>query len=268
MSIEVRNLEAGYGLKPILRDVSMRVEEGKICALLGRNGSGKTTLLRCLNALIKPAQGQVYLQGRDIAHLSRAEIARIVSVVPQSTSAPFNYPCLEVVLMGEAARLNPWSVPGEVARQRAKGVFKQIGIEHLLDQDYNGISGGEQQLVLLARALFQDTPYMLLDEPNSHLDFSNQHQMMSLMRQLAKQQGITMLITLHDPNLAVYYCDEIVLMQQGRLVCQGPTLEVLTDINLSAIYGNNIQTDHTSRGMQVVVPKAVVMGAVKQTLVC
>jgi len=165
----------------------------------------------------------------------------------------------EVVLMGEAARLNPWSAPGAVARQKAKGVFKQIGIGHLLEQDYNAVSGGEQQLVLLARALFQDTPYMLLDEPNSHLDFSNQHQMMSSMRQLAKQQGITMLITLHDPNLAFYYCDEVVLMQRGRIVCQGPTLEVVTDSNLSAIYGNNIQTDHTSQGIHVVVPKAVVI---------
>ncbi len=255
MSLAVEHLSAGYDKVPVLENISLSVEQGNICALMGRNGSGKTTMLRCINAILKPFQGRVVAQGKEIGHLSRVEIARLISLVPQGIQTAFSFSCLEMILMGSATRIRAWSAPSRKEIQRALEILGEVGIQALAQRPFNQLSGGERQLVMLSRALFQDAPIMLLDEPNSHLDFSNQHRMMALMREMVKKRGLAALITLHDPNLALYYCDRIVMLKDGRIVAHGPAGEVMEDHILRQVLGENIQTDRTIGGLQVVTPR-------------
>jgi iron complex transport system ATP-binding protein len=256
VSVSVENLSAGYRDLPVLHDISMRVEEGCICAVMGRNGSGKTTLLRCINAILKPSRGTVKAFGKDVTRLSRVEIARLMSLVPQSSSTAFAFSCLEMILMGGAARIQPWSAPSHREAAKAGDVLREVGIEGLAHRPFNQLSGGERQLVLLSRALFQNAPIMLLDEPNAHLDFSNQHRMMEMMRAVVKRRGATAVISLHDPNLTLHYCDRVVMLKKGCLIAQGQTSAVMKESILRDVLGENIQTDFTVGGLQVVTPRA------------
>lgn len=255
MSLAIETLSAGYGATPVLHDITLKVEEGGICALMGRNGSGKTTLLRCINAILKPKHGGVLAFGQDVSRLSRMEIARLISLVPQSTSTAFPFTCREMILMGAVARVKAWSAPGRKEAATAMEVLREVGIEELGNRPFNQLSGGERQLVMLARALFQNTPIMLLDEPNAHLDFSNQHRMMEIMRAVVKRRGATALISLHDPNLALHYCDHVAMLKKGRLVAYGPTGAVMEEKTLREVLGENIRTETTMGGHTVVLPK-------------
>jgi iron complex transport system ATP-binding protein len=255
VAIKITGLTAGYGREPVLKEINTWVSQGRICGLLGHNGSGKTTLMNCINAIIKPDRGRITVMGKDVNRLSRVQVAQLISVVPQSSYSVFAFPVLDIVLMGSAARLKAWASPGKSERQKAYKVMAEVGISELASAQYNKLSGGQQQMVLLARALYQDTPLMLLDEPNSHLDFCNQHRMMELMKQVVKQRGVTALITLHDPNLALYYCDEIIMLKQGRVVIQGLTEKIMKDTHLRQALGENIRLDATNAGLPVVVPR-------------
>jgi iron complex transport system ATP-binding protein len=233
----------------------MEIGSGRFCALLGPNGSGKTTLMRCINSILKPEQGKVQLMNKDVAALNRPQIAKLVSFVPQSSHTVFAYSCLEMVLMGGVSRLKMWKVPGPQEQQKARQVCDEIGIGAWADGHFNQLSGGQQQMVMLARALYQETPIMLLDEPSSHLDFANQHKVMGLIRKAVKVRGVTALITLHDPNLALHYCDEVIVLKQGRIIANGLSEEILNDNVMQVTFGDNIQVDDTSRGKRVIVPK-------------
>ncbi|MEN6390066.1 MAG: ABC transporter ATP-binding protein [Syntrophomonas sp.] len=255
MSIEINEMHAGYGKKPVLKDIDLTIAEGRICALLGHNGSGKTTLMNCINAILKPTRGRVKVMGKEVSKLDRVHIAQLISVVPQSNYSVFPFPVLDMILMGSAARLKAWSSPGKEERNRAYQAMEEVGISDLANVQYSELSGGQQQMVMLCRALYQDTPLMLLDEPNSHLDFCNQHRMMELMKEVVKERGVTALVTLHDPNLALYYCDEIIMLKDGRVVEHGPSLTVMTDANLRRALGDNISIEDTLVGLQVVLPR-------------
>jgi iron complex transport system ATP-binding protein len=255
VSLAIENLSAGYGKAPVLKNISLKVETGRICALMGRNGSGKTTMLRCVNAILKPTQGRVLADGQEIRQLSRMEIARKISLVPQAIPVAFAFSCLQMVLMGSAARVQAWSSPGKKEAQKAMEILEEMGISMLAHRSFNEISGGERQLVMLSRALFQKAPIMLLDEPNSHLDFSNQHRMMAVMHEVVKKRGVTALISIHNPNLTLYYCDQVAMLYEGKIVAAGPTKEIMEDDILRQVLGENIQTDTTVRGLPVVTPR-------------
>jgi len=235
--------------------VSLQVDRGNICALMGRNGSGKTTMLRCINAILKPMVGKVLAHGEDVGRLSRVDIARLISLVPQGIQTAFPFSCLEMILMGSAARVKSWSAPSRKEVHKALEVLNEVGIQSLAHRPFNQLSGGERQLVMLSRALFQDAPIMLLDEPNAHLDFTNQHRMMGLMREVVKKRGLTALISLHDPNLTLYYCDQVVMLKEGQVIAHGSTRNVMEDAILRQVLGENIQTDLTLAGLQVVTPR-------------
>lgn len=260
MSLQVENVSAGYDRTPVIKDICLEVQQGKICALMGRNGSGKTTLLRCINAIIKLFSGRVVAGGKEVSRLSRIEIARLISFVPQGIQTSFSFSCLEMILMGSASRLRPWSAPSKHEREKALAVLDEVGIPAVAERTFNCLSGGERQLVMLSRALFQDAPVMLLDEPNNHLDFSNQHRMMRLMQELVKRRGVTAVISLHDPNLALYYCDQVAMMRDGRIVARGSVEEVMEDRILQQTLGQNIQKDFTRSGLPVVTPRPALSG--------
>jgi len=257
MNLVVDNISAGYGKTPVVSQINFSLGPGRICALMGRNGSGKTTLLRCINGILPLLAGKVSLMGKDINHLDRPQIAKRISVVPQVNFSPFSFSCTDMVMMAGAARIKAWSAPCESEKQKALTVMAETGIDHMAHRSFNSLSGGERQLVMLARGLFQDTPIMLLDEPNSHLDFANQHRIMALMQKLVKKRNISALITLHDPNLAHYYCDEVIMLKKGQVIAKGETQTTLTDEVLSRVLGDNIQCDITQKGFFVVTPKQI-----------
>lgn len=255
MNLKVENISAGYGRVPIISRISLKISPGRICALMGRNGSGKTTLLRCITGVLPAWEGRIEVLGQDIRKLGRSRIARMISTVPQVSFSPFSFSCLDMVLMAGVSRIRPWSAPGAKEKQKALNMMAETGIERMSARPFNTLSGGERQLVMLARGLFQDTPVMLLDEPNSHLDFANQHKIMSLIRHLTQKRRMTVLITLHDPNLAYHYCDDVMLIHKGSVRAWGEIQTTLNTEVLSSVLGGNIECDITKKGVFVVIPK-------------
>lgn len=255
MTVRIENISAGYGKVPIIKDISVELASGQFCALVGPNGSGKTTLMRCINAVLTPFKGHILLDNQDVSRLTRSQTARLIGFVPQSTQSVFAFTVIEMILMGGASRIKAWSAPTRQDKHKAHLICEEIGISHLAAHSFQQLSGGQKQLVILARALFQETPVLLLDEPTSNLDFCNQHKMMNLVRDVIKRKNATALITLHDPNLVLNYCDSAVLMKEGRLIASGPAGPTLCDSNLQTAFGDNIQTATTNQGMPVIVPK-------------
>ncbi|MEE4363212.1 MAG: ABC transporter ATP-binding protein [Desulfotignum sp.] len=257
MTLDIRHLTTGYGKNPVISDINMTAAAGRICVIMGRNGSGKTTLLRCINRVLPLMAGSIRIMGEDATQLARHHIAQKISVVPQAAFSPFAFSCLDMVLMAGAPRIRAWAAPSKKEICSAAAAMAETGIDHMKNQPFNAVSGGERQLVMLARALFQQTPIMLLDEPTAHLDFTNQHRIMALMHTLARKRKMTVVITLHDPNLSHYYCDDVVLIHQGRIAAAGTTADTLTDTVLTRVLGDNIQLDVTTKGVFVAVPRTI-----------
>jgi len=240
--------------RPVLRDVSFEARQGAVNAILGPNGSGKTTLFKCLAGLWKPHAGSVCRDGQDILALSERKRSRLLAVVPQDHEAPFPYSVEAVVLMGRAAHVGALSAPGKRDLQIAGEAIETLRLQHLRLKPYTQISGGERQLTLVARALAQQAPILLLDEPTSHLDFRNQLQVLGKVREIAKERGITVLMTLHDPNLALLFADRVIVLNQGRVMATGSPEEVITESTLAAVYGVEVvMLGHN--GTRVVSPK-------------
>ena len=254
-SLVIENLTAGYGKAPVLTRINLSLQKGSICALMGENGSGKTTLIRCINGTLTPTRGKVWVNQKSLASLNRMEIARLISVVPQATHSAFSFSCIDMILMGAVARMKPWASPGRKEISRAMAALEEVGGKKLANRLFNRLSGGERQLVMIARALYQDTPIMLLDEPNTHLDYSNQHSVMELVRDLVKRRNVTALITLHDPNLALFYCDRVAMLKKGEILALGKTEDIMNDSMLRQVLGNNIQCNHTENGVLVCTPR-------------
>jgi len=251
--LEVRGLSFSYGDFGV-EGVSLRVGEGEVVTLLGPNGSGKTTILKAIYGLLKPVERCVYIDGRDLHGLSFRERARLVGYVPQSHSPPFPYRVVDVVVTGVASQLSPWESPGREHYERALEKLRLLGLEHLKDRPYTQLSGGQMQLVLIARALVQEPRVLLLDEPTAHLDFRNQATVLGIVRRLTREEGISALITLHDPNLASLYSDRIALVNEGRIKAVGKPEEVLGEETLSEVYGIPVCVLEFD-GMRLVLPK-------------
>jgi iron complex transport system ATP-binding protein len=254
-AIEVYNLSFSYPGRKVLDSVNFSVERGVICGLLGPNGSGKTTLLKCINGLRLPIDGQVMIEGTSIESMTRQDVACKVSVVPQQSNIVFSFKAIELVTMGKCPQLEYWQSPQEGAYVSAQRLMESLGIGHLAYRRVSEISGGERQLVLIARALFQGADIMLLDEPTAHLDFKNQFAILDLVTEVARKKNLTVIITLHDPNLAFHYCDKVVLLKEGRIVSIGDTGAVFQEGTLSELYDMDISiSDVTERECQVVLP--------------
>lgn len=240
LSIAGLNFAYPGSAEPVLRDLFLDIPAGQTTAILGPNGSGKTTLLRVLLGVLRPTQGQVLLVGRPRESYSRREQSRLVGLIPQSEHVPFDYSVLEYVLLGRAPYLGPLEMPRERDRLIALEALEVVGLGHLRARPVPTLSGGERQLVTIARALAQDPAILLLDEPTAHLDLSNQGHLLEIMHTLAAKK-VTQVLTTHDPNLAVAIADRTVLMRQGRILGVGPTQALLTADRLSATYDIAVQ---------------------------
>lgn len=213
-AIEVEGLSFRYENRLVLEDVHLQVPEGKFTVLLGKNGSGKSTLLRILTGLLEYPQGQVRLLGRELRELSASQRARILGYLPQHYHPVFPFSVEDVVLTGRASYVT--LTPKRRDEEKAIQALEQVGILHLRYRPFTELSGGEQQMVRIARVLAQEPRIILLDEPTSHLDFLNQSRFLDLVRRLV-HTGLTVLAVLHDPNSAFLYGDHFVFLKEGRV---------------------------------------------------
>lgn len=215
--LEVQNLCAGYGA-PVVKDISFTVESGELVGLLGRNGSGKTTLLRSLTGSAKVTGGRVLLDGEDWGRLSHRQRACRVALMPQRPQLLPGLRAREVLEMGRYPWTGPLRPAGEEGRKRVAQAARQFGLEELLDTDCAALSEGQRQMVHLGRAVVQDAPVLLLDEPNSALDFYNTQLLFQTVGELIRTQRKAGLVVLHDPALALTWCRRLLLLRQGELV--------------------------------------------------
>ena len=236
MSIEVKNLRFRYGARPVIGDVSFTSEKGELLAVLGPNGVGKSTLFRCLLGFLKPVGGEILVDGKELGAYSRRELAKKIAYIPQSHSPAFDHTVLDSVLMGMTAQLGVFEQPGQAQREKAMQMLRALGMEKLFDRGCMKISGGERQLMLLARALVQDASMLIMDEPTANLDYGNSCRVMERVKRLG-QNGYTIIFSTHDPNQAFSYATKVLALKDGGVMAVGAPEAVLTEDVLSRLYG-------------------------------
>lgn len=252
--LTVENVNFSYHDRRILNGISFSVKKGEICGLLGSNGCGKTTLLKCINRILNIESGIIKINGCDISKLSRRAIAGLIAVVPQELHIVFSFTVLQMVLMGGSVRYGFSGIPGRKDFSTAYEILEELSIEHLASRRYNELSGGEKQIVLIARALFQRAEIMLLDEPTSHLDFKRQHIIMEMIKKITKERGLTTLITLHDPNTAGRYCHRLTMLNRGCVCHHGSRERIFHAESLESTYDMKINIERTESGGDFVYP--------------
>ncbi len=245
--IEARGLSVGHRRQPVLSGIDLVLEPGRILCLLGPNGAGKTTLFRTLLGLLPPVAGEIRLEGRALAGLSRREMAGVVAHVPQALSTPFAFRALDLVLMGAAARLGPLALPGPAETGRAAEAMERLGIAGLAGAEVTRLSGGQRQMVLIARALAQGARAVVMDEPTASLDIANRSRVGRAIRGLA-DRGMGVILSTHDPDQAAALGDRALLVGGGRVLASGPVREVMTEAHLSALYGLPLRRERLADG--------------------
>ncbi len=235
--LQAKNLMLGYGTHVILQDVHFQVQAGEVLGMLGPNGAGKTTLLRAITGILPPLRGQVLLDGRDLFRLGKRARARQLAWVPQRESAAWSLTVQEMVQLGRAPHRG-WFLPYTAAdRQVVDDVLHRTGLAPLRHRPVDTLSGGEFQRVLLARALAQQPRILVLDEPTASLDVHHQLDILERIQQLAQDEGLAVVMAIHDLNLAARYCSRLALLRDGRLWQVGAPEQVLTPANLQAVFG-------------------------------
>ncbi|GIV17058.1 MAG: ABC transporter [Armatimonadota bacterium] len=240
MSAEIIRAEdvwAGYSTLPVLKGIHLRVSRGEFVGLLGPNGSGKSTLLRVLSGVLKPRRGQVWLDGQPLSQMRAKEAAQKLAFVPQREDVAFSFTAWEVVLLGRAPHIGWWGRERAEDVQATRQAMERTDSLSLAERAFHTLSGGERQRVVLARGLAQETPLLFLDEPLTHLDVAHQVGTLSLLRQLNREEGLTVLAALHDINLASEFCDRLIVLRQGQIVADGTPSEVITPVLLARVFG-------------------------------
>ncbi len=250
LSFEAVDFRYQRGARAALRGFSLDIAAGTTTAILGPNGAGKTTLLHLALGWLKPQSGRVMLAGRPLATYGRRELACHLALVPQSEHTPFDYSVLEYVLLGRAPYLKPLAMPGDEDCRIAMDALERVGLAGLAGRAVTRLSGGERQLMLIARALAQQPLLLLLDEPTAHLDLGNKARLIGLLQELVGR-GVTILLTTHEPEVAVASATHLVLMTEGQVRRAGPLAEELTGEHLSAMYGVPVDVAQVD-GRQVV----------------
>ena len=221
--------------KEVMVDVSLVIEQGSVAAILGPNGAGKTTLLKLALGRLQPQMGNIILSDRPLKHYSRRELGRWVGLVPQKEHLPYEYSLLEYVVLGRAPYIKPLEMPGKEDCEAAMESLEMVGLAKYKSRSVTRLSGGEQQMVLIARALAQKPKLLLLDEPTAHLDLYNKYKLLELLRKLI-EQGVTILFTTHEPEMASILATDLILINRGRILYSGKLEDILTNERLSETY--------------------------------
>jgi iron complex transport system ATP-binding protein len=278
--LKIQNLTAGYGDKPVIRNISFTVLPGEVVGIIGPNGAGKTTLFRVISGLIKPASGEVRYEKRPIAGISIKERARKIAVLPQTLPLTFSFTVEDFILLGRLPHLDRWQAIGDEDRKVALDMMRLTEVSALRNRYITELSGGELQRVLLAQALTQEPELLLLDEPTSHLDIGHQVEIMDLIKRLNRSSEhanagvqssetlrselrtvnseLTILMVLHDLNLAGEYCDRLILLSTGEIHAMGAPHDILTYQNIEAVYKTVVVVKDnpiTGRPHIILVPK-------------
>jgi iron complex transport system ATP-binding protein len=253
--LQIDNLTVKYGQRGVLDDVSFVVNSGEVVALVGPNGAGKSTLIRGVSGVVPVESGEVRINGKLLSGLPTMERARYLAVVPQARSLPPAFTVYESVLLGRTPHLGWLGRTSPLDHERVQFALERTQMLPLAERYVGELSGGEQQRVLLARALAQETPVLLLDEPTTHLDLQHRESLIRLIRELAQQKELAILMVLHDLNLAGLYADRVALLVAGQLQAVGSPAEVLTEEQLSRVYQIPVRVMlHPDYGTPLVLP--------------
>lgn len=240
MKLKLNNLSCGYGQRNVVDSISLEINGGEVIGLLGANGCGKTTLIKTILGLLPTQGGEVLLDGKNIKHWTSAQIARVIGYIPQMHTPPFPFEVLDVVLMGRTAHIKPFASPSPKDVKIAEQALEMLNITYLRDRIYTEISGGERQLVLIARALAQEPRILIMDEPTSSLDFGNQIKVLSHVKQLAGL-NLAVLMSCHFPEHAFLYSNRVVLLNEGKILHSGTPAETITAERLKTLYGVEVE---------------------------
>jgi iron complex transport system ATP-binding protein len=238
--IELKDVSLGYDHRAILNDINLKAVPGKILGLIGPNGAGKSTLIKGMTRVLDIFSGHIFIDGRDIESIKREELARLIATVPQNPVLPVAFTAFEVVLMGRTPHLGLLRYEGGKDMAIAWQAMQATKTEVFAERRVGELSGGERQRLIIARALTQQPKALLLDEPTASLDINHQVEVLDLIKSLCLEQSLTVIIALHDLNLAAQYCDWLVMLDGGRVFTEGIPQEVLTAQNIKEVYGAEV----------------------------
>ena len=252
MSLQIEHLSFAYREHRVLKDISFSLNLGEFLSVLGPNGVGKSTLFRCILGLLDGYTGSITSHGENLASMSRREMSRRIAYIPQLHSPPFSYTVLDSVLMGTTRQLSVFAQPRKEQVRQAMEALERVGAAHLAERDFSRLSGGEQQLTLIARAIAQQAEILVMDEPTSALDYGNQLRILQLVCDLSRE-GYAVLISMHNPQHALTFSSRILALMDGSVAAEGKPEDVLTAELIRKLYGVEVEFAHTQGG-RVLVP--------------
>jgi iron complex transport system ATP-binding protein len=265
--LTIDGIDCAYGSTNVLKDVKFAVKSGEFLGILGPNGSGKTTLLKSISRVLKPKKGVILIDDKDIYGMKTLDVARKMAVVPQVTAVSFDFTALEVVLMGRNPHMARFKMESKEDLAIAKNSMELTGTWEFADRPVTELSGGERQRVIIARALAQEPQILLLDEPTTHLDISNQLEIMDLIKCLCRTKKLLIVAVFHDFNLAARYCNSIILLKDGEIVAVGESNTTLTSENVKKVFSvDTIVKKHPVTGYLHVIPISRPLNQQKKSL--
>jgi len=252
LKLEINNLSFNYAGHPVLKDIELSIDLGEVLSIVGPNGSGKSTLLKCINRILKTKQNTVLIDGKDASKINLKELSKIIGYVPQSSTSTFPFTVFDVVLMGRRPYIS-WNL-SERDSEIVADMLDFLGIGELAMRHFNELSGGEQQKVIIARALAQQPQILLLDEPTSSLDIRHQLEILCILRSLTQSKDRSVVVSMHDLNLASRFSDRMLMLKKGKIFACGTPKEVLTEKNIEEIYGIKSKVTTSFMGIPQITP--------------
>jgi len=261
LKLVINNLSFSYAGHPILKDVEFAVDAGEVLSIVGPNGSGKSTLLKCINRILKTKQKTVFIDNLDVSKINYRELSKLIGYVPQSSTSTFSFTVFDMILMGRRPYIT-WNL-SERDSDIVAETMDFLGIGELAKRHFNELSGGEQQKVIIARALAQEPKTLLLDEPTSSLDIRHQLEILCMVRNLTQDGSRSVVVTMHDLNLASRFSDRMLMLQKGEIFACGTPREVITEENIKAVYGIDSKVTDSVMGIPQVMPLISGLGKIK-----